>query len=140
MKRAVEGWRAPQGLEGAQALLALAAHFREAGQAPAAYAQADDLWSIARHRAFLARHAQALAERRGSPQLAAWASEHAAPLARRWGHIAPLMMQAALALGAGRAASSSVADTLEALAALERAAAAAFPSGPETGASPARLE
>jgi hypothetical protein len=45
-------------------------------------------------------------------------------------------MQARLALAAGRQASSSVPDTLEALAALERAAAGAFPGAGATGASP----
>ncbi len=49
------------------------------------------------------------------------------PLAKRWGHIAPLIMQATLALGAGREASGSLRDTLEDLAAREEAAARAFP-------------
>ena len=132
-------WRAPAGAEGPQAILRLARHFAESAQLPQAYAQADDLWSIARHRAFLARYAREVAGRKGSQALAAWVSEHAEPLAKRWGHIAPLIMQATLALSAGRAASASVFDTLEALAGLELAAGEAFPATAE-GSSPASLE
>jgi len=100
----------------------LARHFRDHGQDPGAYLQADDIWSIARHRAFLCRYAQ---ERAGPADaaLASWAAENVAPLVTKWGHIAPLLMQASLALRAGRAASASVPDTLEALAELERSAA-----------------
>ena len=54
-------------------------------------------------------------------------AEHGETLAKRWSHMAPLMMQAKLALAAGRAASSSVPDTLEDLAARELAARQAFP-------------
>jgi hypothetical protein len=113
--------RAPEGPTGPDAIRRLARFFREHGQSLDAYRQADDLWSIARHRAFLARYA---AERGAAD----WVEEHAAPLTRRWGHIAPLVMQATLALGAGRAASTSVADTLEELAERETAAAAALPA------------
>jgi len=133
--------RAPRGMHGPDAVLRLARHFREHGQRVEAYAQADDLWSIARHRAFLARYAQQVADRRDAGALAGWVSEHAAPLATKWGHIAPLLMQATLALGAGRSASASVPDTLELLAARERAAAEAFPVDALAGwLSPAALE
>jgi hypothetical protein len=120
--------RPPQGPIGPDAVRRLARHFRERGQSLDAYRQADDMWSIARHRAFLVRHAA----ERGADE---WVEEHGAPLARRWGHIAPLVMQATLALGAGRAASASVQDTLEELADREAAAAAAFP--PQLGGPPA---
>ena len=50
----------------------LAAHFREHGQDPGAYAQADDIWSIGRHRAFLARHAAAVAARTADEALGLW--------------------------------------------------------------------
>jgi hypothetical protein len=136
---AVAECRAPQGAEGAAAVLRLARHFRERGQSIEAYAQADDLWSIARHRAFLAGYALDVAQRRGDAALEGWVTEHAQPLAKRWGHIAPLVMQATLALGAGRAASASVPDTLESLAALERGAAEAFPVD-ATGSSPGAIE
>ena len=132
---AVAEVRAPRGTHGPQAILTLARHLREHGQEPPAYAQADDLWSIARHRAFLAAHADARAQRDENGALAAWVAEHGAPLAKRWGHIAPLVMQATLALGAGRPASASVPDTLEALAALERDAAASLPPGEDAAAS-----
>jgi hypothetical protein len=65
--------------------------------------------------------------RDGNAALAAWATDHVGPLARRWGHIAPLLMQATLALQAGRAASSSLADALEELGDRESEAANAFP-------------
>ena len=97
--------RAPRpagGFEGPDALRRLARHFREHGHEPAAYRQADDLWSIGRHRSFAARRA-----------------EHLAPLAARWGHIAPLMMQARLSVAAGRSPSPSLVDALEDLAARE---------------------
>jgi hypothetical protein len=120
--------RAPAGAEGAEGVLALARNFREHGQDPRAYAQADDIWSIGRHRAYLARHAAAVAARTADGALGAWVREHGETLAKRWSHMAPLLMQAALALGAGRAASASVPETLEDLAERERTAAQAFPS------------
>src|SRR5437660_9760159 len=125
--------RAPEGAEGSDGVLVLARHFRERGQDPRAYAQADDIWSIGRHRAFLARHAATVAEQAHDQALGAWVHEHAETLAKRWSHVAPLMMQAALALGAGRAASASVPDALEELAARERAAAQALPSALDVG-------
>jgi hypothetical protein len=112
--------RAPQGATGPDAIRRLARAFRERGQSVDAYRQADDLWSIARHRAFLVRYAAEC----GADE---WVEQHGAPLARRWGHIAPLVMQATLALGAGRSASPSVPDTLDDLAEREGAAAAALP-------------
>jgi hypothetical protein len=121
--------RKPEGAEGADGVERLARHFREQGQNELAYAQADDIWSIARHRAFMCRHAGERAARAQDGELAAWVSGYATPLAKKWGHIAPLLMQATLALRAGRPASSSVPDTLEQLAQLERAAAAACPEG-----------
>ncbi len=124
---------APQGAHGPDGVLALARHFRERGQDPGAYSQADDIWSIARHRAFLARHAQAVAERTSDASLAAWVQEHGETLAKRWGHMAPLIMQATLSLASGRAASESVPHTLEDLAERERAAAQAFPSALDVG-------
>jgi hypothetical protein len=117
---------APADSTGPDAVLLLAAHFRTRGQEPSAYVQADDIWSIARHRAFMCRAAQQRATVEGDAALTDWVGDHAAPLAKKWGHIAPLLMQASLALGAGRAASASVPDTLEQLAGLERSAAAAF--------------
>lgn len=129
-----EPCEAPSGLSGPAAVHALAVHFREHGQDPGAYGQADDLWSIARHRAFLARLAASVAARGDDRALAAWVSEHADPLAKRWSHMAPLIMQATLSLAAGRAASESVPNTLGELAARERDAAEAFPhpAGPGT--------
>jgi hypothetical protein len=121
--------RAPEGTEGPDAVLTLARAIRERAQDPHAYAQADDIWSIARHRAFLARHTAALATRTDDQALAAWVEEQVEPLAKRWSHMAPLLMQAKLALGAGRSASESVPDTLEELARLERAAADTSPPG-----------
>jgi hypothetical protein len=125
--------RAPAGSRGPDGVLLLARNFRERGQDPDSYAQADDIWSIGRHRAFLTRHAATVAERADNGQLAAWVREHGDPLAKRWSHMAPLLMQAALALGAGRAASASVSDTLEDLAERERAAARTFPSALDVG-------
>jgi hypothetical protein len=125
--------RAPVGAEGPNGVVALARNFREHGQDPRAYAQADDIWSIARHRAFLARHAAVVAERTTDEALAAWVREHGETLAKRWSHMAPLLMQATLALGAGRAASSSVPDMLEDLAGREQAAFQAFPSALDVG-------
>jgi hypothetical protein len=120
----------PDGIDGPAAIRLLAAHFREHGQDPAAYAQADDIWSIARHRSFLLRCAEGPAAGGTGPAAdpdhgATWAAEHGAPLARKWGHVAPLLMQATLSLSAGRGASSSVPDTLERLAEMEEAAAVA---------------
>jgi len=114
------------GVEGPEAVLRLAAHFREHGQDPAAYGQSDDIWSIARHRAFLRLHAERTAAAHGDERLAAWVQAHATPLAKRWGHMAPLLMQASLTLASGRAATASVPDALEGLAELERAAAVAL--------------
>ena len=121
--------QAPIGLVGPDAVLRLSRHFRERGQDLAAYAQTDDIWSIARHRAFLCRYAEMLAD--GDAD--AWLAEHGLPLAKHWSHMAPLLMQATLALGAGRTASSSVPDKLEELAERERAAAAAFPTALSAG-------
>jgi hypothetical protein len=118
--------RPPAGSSGPDAVLLLAAHFREQGQDAQAYSQADDIWSIARHRAFHCRHAEAAREE----DLRAWALEYGGQLARKWSHMAPLMMQATLALGAGRGASPSVPATLEQLSELERAAAQAHPTVP----------
>ena len=137
---AVDGWQAPQGPSGDAAVARLAAHFREHGQRADAYAQADDLWSIARHRAFLCAYAREVAQREADGALEEWVTGHAEPLARRWGHIAPLIMQATLAIGSGRAASASVPDTLDALAVLERDAVAAFPAGPTGERTPEALE
>lgn len=112
---------------GSDAICLLATHFREHGQDQGAYAQADDLWSVGRHRAFFARRAASVAEAAADGELATWVADHAQPLAKRWGHVAPLIMQATLALGAGRAASGSLPDTLEELAAKETEAARTFP-------------
>lgn len=109
---------APDELTGPEAVGRLARHFRENGQDPAAYRQADDVWSIARHRAFFHR---LLA--RGGPQ----ALEELEPLTVRWSHAAPLIMQAQLALAAGRPASSSLADLLDELADREQALARLLP-------------
>ena len=115
----------PAGVDGPGAVRRLAAHFREHRQDADAYRQADDIWSIARHRAFLLgceradAQAQAQAQAQDEPGRAEWGQEHAAPLARKWGHIAPLLMQATLSVRAGRAPSSSVPDTLERLAQME---------------------
>ncbi|MDQ6606644.1 MAG: hypothetical protein M3Z06_08880 [Actinomycetota bacterium] len=119
-------WRRPEGANGPDALRRLAEHFRTHGQDPRAYAQADDIWSIARHRAFLHRWANVRALQDGDDALADWVASQATPLIKRWGHIAPLLMQAALALGAGRQASASVPDTLEHLATLEQSASDAL--------------
>jgi hypothetical protein len=120
----VQGAAPRQRAAGPAALLLLADHFRTRGQEERAYDQADDLWSIARHRSFLARNA---ARRSGDPSAEEWVREHAEPLARRWGHVAPLLMQARLALRAGRPASASVPEKFEELAGLEQAAAREFP-------------
>jgi hypothetical protein len=127
-RQEVDQHRAPAGLSGPEAIRRLAVHFRERGRDPDAYAQADDIWSIARHRAFLCRYGQALAEPEGDEQIQTWVREHGEPLAQRWGHMAPLLMQATLALSAGRAPSASVPDTLDELAERERAADQALPA------------
>jgi hypothetical protein len=119
--------RVPVGVEGPDGVLTLAEHFREHGQDPRAYSQADDIWSIGRHRAFLARHAADVAAQTEDGELGVWAQEHGETLAKRWSHMAPLLMQATLALVAGRAPSASVPDTLEDLAARELAAKQALP-------------
>ncbi len=124
---AVDGVRKPEGADGPNGLLRLAAHFRDRGQDPAAYGQADDIWSIGRHRAFLCRLVEEIAAERGDGGLAGWLEEHGTPLAKRWGHVAPLLMQATLALRSGRPASTSVPDVLEELAGREEAAAETFP-------------
>jgi hypothetical protein len=121
---------APRDLDsiaGPDAILRLSRHFRERGQHLDAYRQADDLWSVGRHRAFLARFAAEVAEREADASLTEWIDTHVVSLVRRWGHIPPLLMQARLALQAGRPASESVAETLEDLARLERAAGEAYP-------------
>ncbi len=125
--------REPAGVEGPEGVLTLARFFAEHGQDLSAYRQADDIWSIARHRAFLARHAAALAEDADRCALAEWGREHGEALAKRWSHMAPLLMQATLALGAGRTASASVPETLGELAGREHAAAQAFPSDLDAG-------
>jgi hypothetical protein len=118
-----DGGHSPAGVSGPDAIKRLSQHFRERGQEQSAYGQADDIWSIARHRAFLCRYAQEL----GGPDAIAWLEDHGTALAKRWAHMAPLIMQATLALGAGRSASASVPDTLAELAERERAAADALP-------------
>jgi hypothetical protein len=127
--------REPRGASGPDAVLRLAEHFRERGQDPAAYAQADDIWSIGRHRAFLFAVAAREAERRGDDELGAWVADHGRELVKRWGHMAPLIMQAKLTLAAGRPASPSVTNKLEDLAARERAAAEAAPDAAMAGGS-----
>ena len=111
----------PAGESGPAAIRRLARYFRERGGEPSAYRQSDDIWSIGRHRAFLARRA-------ADGGAAAWVEEHLDPLAKRWSHMAPLLMQAVLAVRAGRAPSGSVATTLDELADREEAAAAASPA------------
>jgi hypothetical protein len=121
------GARAPGGVSGPDATRRLARHFRDHLTDMDAYRQADDVWSIGRHRAFLAQYAARVAEN-SADELGAWVDGHAAPLARRWSNMAPLLLQATLALGAGRQPSTSVAETLEELADREAAAAQAFPA------------
>lgn len=129
----VQDWVPPQGADGPNAVARLALHFREHGQNPNAYSQVDDIWSIGRHRAFLVDRARARSHHDGDDELSAWVSEHGEPLAKRWGHMAPLLMQARLSLAAGRLASDSVARTLEDLAQREMMAGQAFPSGLDAG-------
>jgi hypothetical protein len=125
--------RAPQGVAGELALLELARSIRARAHDPHAYDQADDIWSIGRHRAFFVRRTAMLAARASDEALADWLTAHGEPLARRWSQMAPLLMQARLAVGAGRAPSGSVSDTLEELAERERAAAQAFPTAMTVG-------
>lgn len=113
----------PQAIEGAAAIRVLADHFRRYAARLDAYRQADDLWSIARHRAFLS-HCSAQA----GGELRRWNEEYGDPLARRWGHVAPLLMQAVLALEGGRTPTTSLPDTLDELAGREERAAAALPA------------
>jgi hypothetical protein len=121
VRASVDAVVAPEGASGPDGLRRLARHFRERGQDAEAYVQADDIWSIGRHRAFLVRRAEELAATQ--PELGDWVADHGAPLAKRWSHVAPLLMQATLALRSGRPASSSVADVLDELADREDAAA-----------------
>lgn len=123
----VDAVRKPEGADGPEGLIRLAAHFRDRGQDLGAYGQADDIWSIGRHRAFLCRLVQENVVAREDGELARWLEQHVAPLAKRWSHVAPLLMQATLALESGRPASTSVADVLEELAEREEAAAQVFP-------------
>lgn len=118
--------RPPLGTSGPAAIRALARHFRDNGEEADAYRQVDDIWSIARHRAFLFQMAGDEATR--SEAIAAWVDEHVAPLAKRWSHMAPLLFQAVLAIGAGRQPTGSVAGTLDELAEREAAAAIACPA------------
>jgi hypothetical protein len=115
---------AQPGVEGAGALRRLADHFRSHVLHPEAYRQADDLWSVARHRAFFVRVAS-----EGDEGLRRFAEEHGSELVRRWGHVSPLLMQATLALAGGRTPTSSLPDTLDELAEREERAAAALPVG-----------
>jgi len=124
---------APSGPIGPEAVTRLARHFEDNGADASAYRQADDLWSIARHRAFLAKHLAQLATRSGDARLAAWVSDHGRPLAGRWAHIAPLIMQAQLALMAGRAPTGSVSRTLTELAQRESDAAGELVGKPDAG-------
>ena len=80
----------------------------------------------------LRHRVEELADERDDARLRSWLEDHAVPLATRWGHVAPLMLQATLTLNSGRSASSSVADVLDELADRERAAAAAYPSASAT--------
>jgi hypothetical protein len=123
-------WTDPDGLVGSAAIGRLAQHFRDHGQDPDAYRQADDIWSIARHRTFMCGYYEAQAALDGSSQLAGWLEEHGRPVARRWSHLGPLLMQATLALGAGRTASDSVPQALGKLAELEASAAVSHPQRP----------
>jgi hypothetical protein len=127
----------PAGYDGPDAVRRLALHFREHGQDPDAYSQADDIWSIGRHRAFHCRQVERLPRSTGQEEVRSWVVEHGTPLARKWSHMGPLMMQAMLALRAGRKASGSVPATLEQLSELERAAAAADPLAAPTYAGAA---
>ncbi len=116
--------RPAHGTAGPDALRRLSRHFREHGAHADAYRQADDLWSVARHRAFFARQAGAAAR---DPARAGWVADHLAPLVARWAHVAPLLMQARLGVQAGRAPSSSLPEALLELAERESVAAACRP-------------
>jgi len=108
--------RRPRGDDGPAAVRRLATHFREHGLDRAAYRQTDDLWSIARHRSFFARQVAGEASKRGSGAWDDWLQDHVLPLARRWAHVPPLLMQATLALDGGRMPTTSLSDTLDELA------------------------
>jgi hypothetical protein len=114
----------PGAATGPAALRRLAAHFREHGADAGAYRQADDLWAIARHRAFFARWAEARAP---TAAWTDWVTDHVAGLAARWQHVPPLLMQARLSVGAGRRPSASLPEVLGELADRESAAAADRP-------------
>ena len=118
----------PSGAQGVEAVETLVRHFAERTQDPGAYVQADDVWSIARHRDFFAQRVAARAQTLGEDALEEWSHEHVQPLAKRWAHMAPLLLQARLALGVGRSASDSVSTTLQELAERERAAAQTCPA------------
>jgi hypothetical protein len=124
----VSDGQAPSGAQGVEAVEALVRHFAERTQDPDAYVQADDVWSIARHRAFFAQRAAARAQTSGEDALEEWSHEHVQPLAKRWAHMAPLLLQARLALSVGRSASDSVFTTLQELVERERAAAQTCPA------------
>ena len=124
----VEDWRALQGACGPEAISTLATHFRDYGQELEAYRQSEDIWAIGRHRALTTRHLREVAAAGGQAALAEWVSDHLEPLAKRWGHVAPLMMQATLSLQAGRSASASLPETLDELASREEAATRAWPA------------
>lgn len=123
--------RSPQGDAGPAAVRRLATHFREHAVDRAAYRQADDLWSIARHRSFFAGQVAAEAAKQRSGGLNAWMEEHVLPLARRWAHVAPLIMQATLALDGGRTPTASLPDTLDELADREQDAHTFMPADAE---------
>lgn len=112
------------GATGPAAVSRLAQHFRDHGAQADAYRQVDDIWSIARHRGFLAQ----LAAAQPGEAHVEWLETHVQPLAKRWSHMAPLLMQASLAIGAGRQPTGSVADTLDEIAEREAAADRACPS------------
>ena len=126
-ERADADIRAAVGATGPDAISRLARHFREHGDRADAYRQVDDIWSIARHRGFLAQVAADAAARSGGA-LVEWVEAQVEPLAKRWSHMAPLLMQASLAIGAGRQPTGSVAETLDELADREAAADGACPA------------
>jgi hypothetical protein len=111
----------PDGASGPAAVRRLARHFREHGDEEHAYRQVDDIWSVARHRAFLARLAAGHSGASGGA-VADWVETHVGPLAKRWSHMAPLLFQAVLAIGGGRRPTGSVATTLDELAEREQVA------------------
>jgi hypothetical protein len=120
--------RSPRGDSGPAAVRRLATHFREHALDRAAYRQADDLWSIARHRAFFARQTAGEAAKQGGRALGLWMQDHVLPLTRRWAHVPPLLMQATLALDGGRMPTTSLPDTLDELADREQAAYISMPA------------